>query len=235
VLAGRGDLAAAALVHRLTADRARLMTCADLAKPGWRVEPSDPTAGRAVLGGELVPTRWITGVLTRLPAVTERELPMIDPADRAYSAAEMTAFLSYWLTALPCPVLNRPTASTLCGPGWRTERWLLAADRLGIAGQPRRRRVSAFGTEADCSGSEPVAPAELTSVTVVGRRCFGTTEPELARQAQALADAAGVQLLVAHFRRIGPDHQLIDAHPWVDLHQPEITTAIDDYFTAGGS
>ncbi len=211
------------------------MTCADLAKPGWQVAAADPVAGQAVLAGERVPTRRITGVLTRLPAVTERELPMIDPADRAYAAAEMTAFLSYWLTALPCPVLNRPTASTLCGPGWRTERWLLAAHRLGIAGQPRRRRVPAFGEVADRPGAEPIAAAELTTVTVVGRRCFGATEPELAKQAQALADLAGVQLLAAQFSRTGPDHQLVDAHPWVDLYQPEIATAIEDYFNAGGS
>jgi hypothetical protein len=212
------------------------MTCGDLATAGWRVFPSDPASSRAVVHGDTVPIHRITGVLTRLPVVTERELPMIAAEDRTYAAAEMTAFLGYWLTSLPCPVLNRPTASALCAPGWRTERWVLAANQLGIPTQRRQRHVPVFGSDpapaADAGPGGP-APDELSTVTVVGERCIGSQDAELVRQARALAGEAGVELLSVLFRRTDSGWSFVDAHPWADVFQEEIGTAILDYFTAG--
>ena len=87
----------------------RLMTPADLSQPGWRFRLGDAAGSTAVLGGEPVPASAIAGVLTRLPSVTDHDLTHIAPSDRAYVAAEMTAFLLAWLTALKCPLVNRPT------------------------------------------------------------------------------------------------------------------------------
>src|SRR5512138_3330212 len=116
VIAQRRDAAARDLVARWGPRRARLLTAADLASPGWEVHTDDPLGSTAVVQGEPVAAAEISGVLTRLPAVTDRELPMLVQEDRAYAAAEMTAFLVYWLSTLACPVLNRPVAPSLCGP-----------------------------------------------------------------------------------------------------------------------
>jgi hypothetical protein len=236
VVAGRSDAAAAALVESWPPDRGRLLTCDDLASAGWRITAGDPAGWRAVVQGDLVPTHRIAGVLTRLPSVTEVELPMIAAEDRHYAAAEMTAFLGYWLTSLPCPVLNRPGAVGLCAPGWRTEQWLLVAHRLGIAAQPRRRRVPAF----ESSPAEPTEPGtptprERLAITVLGERCIGSADPELTGQARALAAAAGVELLTVSFGKAGSAWTFLDAHPWADVHQPEIASALTDYFPVGAS
>ena len=236
VVAGRSDAAAAALVKSWPSERGRLLTCDDLATAGWRITAGDPAGSRAVVQGDLVPTHQIAGVLTRLSAVTEVELPMIVAEDRGYAAAEMTAFLGYWLTWLPCPVLNRPGAAGLCAPGWRAEQWLLIAHQLGIAAQPRRRQVPAFESgPAQPNGPGTPAPDELLAVTVVGERCIGSPNADLAGQARALAGAAGVQLLTVVFGRTGSAWTFLDAHPWADVYQDEIASAIDDYFPVGVS
>ena len=72
-------------------------------------------------------------MLTRVPAVFEDELTDIMFSDRSYVAAEMTAFLLFWLSRLRCPVLNEPTATCLAGRYWRREQWIDQAARAGIA------------------------------------------------------------------------------------------------------
>ena len=148
ILANCGNRSAELLAERWSHLGARLLTPSDLSLEGWRVAygTDDRRLDRwstAVVGGEVVPTDQITGVLTRLPAVFEHELMTVVPEDRAYVAAEMTAFLLAWLTQLPCPVLNRPTATGLSGPNWRRERWVAVAAQLGIPARSVRRRQGA--------------------------------------------------------------------------------------------
>ena len=64
------------------------------------------------------------------------QLPAIAPAARDYCAAEMTAFLSWWLSELRCPVINRPAAGCLAGPGWSVTAWRRAARRAGFDRPP---------------------------------------------------------------------------------------------------
>lgn len=207
-----------------------MLTATDLSTPGWRVLTSDLAGSRAVADGTVIPVSSITGVLVRLPAITESELPMIAAADRTYAAQEMTAFLTYWLSSLPCPVLNRPTASSLCGPNWRSERWVLTAARLGLPVSPRKRRTPAFSGEP--------SPADLLSwpddgrvaATVVGDRCVGTQDEVVAARARMLASAAGVDLLSAHFSGQGAGSRFFEAHTWVNLNDAQTADAIGDYF-----
>jgi hypothetical protein len=236
VVASRRDAAAPALLTARSQDDVRMLTARDLSTPGWRVLTTDPAASRAVVQGEVVPTSAITGVLTRLPAIVESELPMIVPADRAYAATEMTAFLAYWLSSLTCPVLNPPTASSLCGPNWRSERWVLTAARLGLPVSPRHRRTPAFGD--DCSTAAYADPRarsadEIVTATVVGDRCIGVRDEVVAARAQMLARAAGVDLLSVHFSGPESGSRFLDAHPWVNLHDARTADAIGDYFHHG--
>ena len=174
VLADLADGEADALVEAGGA-AAALLGVDDLSRPGWVVH--FPQAGPAfVADGERRATRDVTGVLVRLPAVRTGDLPHIAEADRDYAAAEMTAFLAYWLSALECPVVNRPTPSLLMGPAWPVARWLALARELGIA-----------------DAQEHGGPADRW-VTAVGDRAVPAEDPA-ARLAVALARRAGVTLL----------------------------------------
>src|SRR5438067_7811108 len=116
-----------------------LLTCQDLSLPGWRHDLRAPELSRAVISGIEVPSCEITGVLNRLPAVTEAELSHIAPEDRTYVGSEMNAFLLSWISSLSCPLLNQPTPNCLVGPNWRIEEWLVNAARAGIRTQPTVR------------------------------------------------------------------------------------------------
>jgi len=156
-------------------------------------------------------------VVTRLPAVDAGDLPQIAPSDRAYVAAEMTAFLLAWLTGLTCPVLNRPTPQCLSGPLWGRERWALAAAKLGIPARPVLRRAVWPKDDAEAAHGEP-GPA----VTVVGRSHIGIVDDVLAARAHRLARAAGVDLLSVEFDGRGPDARFVAASLWPDVGDARI-------------
>ena len=178
-----------------------------------------------MVGGQTIATDQIRGVLTRLPAVTETEIPHIVPSDRAYVAAEMTAFLSGWLTSLKCPLLNRPTATFLLGPDWSAQGWILAASQLGISVQPLDQEVR-LGL--------PAAAQKTTgeiAVTVIGDRTLGDADSHLHTQAKRLAAFAKVNLLTARFSRDTATAALVGVDLWADITQPAIATAIWNYLT----
>jgi hypothetical protein len=232
VIAARRDRGVSTLLAARWHTEVGVLTATDLCTSGWRVLTSDPAGSCAVVDGTVIPVSSITGVLVRLPAITESELPMIAAADRAYAAQEMTAFLTYWLSSLPCPVLNRPTASSLCGPNWRSERWVLTAARLGLPVSPRHRRTSAFSGEPPPAATAglPLAPDERVTATIVGDRCIGTQDEVVAARARMLASTAGVDLLSVYFSGQGAGSRFFDAHPWVNLNNVQTADAIGDYF-----
>ena len=195
VVADPRDATAASLVDRWERHAARLLRPADLTCGGWRHEPGAPERGQAVVGGDAVPCREIRGVLTRLPAVDPATLGHADEALGAFVAAEMTAFLLAWLTSLRCPVVNRPRPTCLAGPGWSRERWLLRARALG---QP---------VSSDAPGDAP------PSVTVACGSCSDGGRPALGRRAQALAAAAGADILAVTFAGADDDAPVNGAWP----------------------
>ena len=70
---------------------AGVLTPVDLSMEGWR-HVTGGDGNTAVIGGRMVAASEIDGVLTRLPAVLERELGSIAAGDRPYVAAEITAW-----------------------------------------------------------------------------------------------------------------------------------------------
>jgi hypothetical protein len=188
VIAAAGDAEAECLVERWQEHGAVRVTPLDLSCCGWSV--CFPTAGPRFVGdGEVMDSDDITGVLVRLAVVSPNELEHFTARDRVYAAAEMTAFLSYWLSALSrrCTVVNYPSASFLLGPPWTIEHWLTVAAGLGLP-----------VVEANSDGHSASKPSVLHWVTVVGDRGFGA-DREAQGAAAALAQRARVRLLGVAF------------------------------------
>ena len=224
IVASERDEAARTLAARGLPRGAVLVTSRDLSAPGWRDGLGLREPGAAVVNGRVVSARDIDGVLTRLPAVDARELTHIVPADRAYVAQEMTAFLVSWLSGLACPVLNRPTPACLAGPAWRRERWIHEAARLHIPVRAVHRSVTLAG-----AGTTDVMPRGPVTVTIVGDRWFGDADEALARAARRLVSAAGVDLAAVHFSGPGRGARLVGADVWPDVASPDVGEAIFAY------
>jgi len=228
VLANHRDLGARRLVEQWRPHDARLMTLADLSRPGWRHYLGDPGelgpphAEIAVASGELVPVASIRGVVTRIPWVVTEDLPHVVEGDRPYVAAEINAFLTAWLTRLPCPVVNRPSPSSLMGAPHAAEGWIAIAARAGLRLPWTRRAIGAT--------VEPAWPPEAVTVAVLGDRWFGDVAPVLAAQACRLATTAGVELLAVTFSHAGADATFLGAHLWPDVLLPELAQALLERF-----
>jgi hypothetical protein len=180
-----------------------------------------------VVDGQRVGVGRVAGVLTRLARVDEADLPHITPAARSYVAAEMSAFLLCWLASLHCPVLNRPSPPALTSPCWAPERWALLARDLGIPVLPARRSIPPLAVRrAGASAGDGAGHPDTgsTTVTVVGGRCLGAVDGELAIWARQLAAAAGVGLLAVRFGR--RRRRLLGADPWVDVGDGAIADAV---------
>jgi len=228
IIASRHDVVARRLADRWAVHEAALLTCEDLSAAGWCHPIGAASRSTAVVGGRVVAVEGITGVLTRRPYVVEQELGHIVPADRAYVASEMTAFLLSWLSSLECPVLNRPTPSGLSGPNWWPEQWTYAAAQFGLPVRPVRRRT-VLADDAPAAADPP----PLT-VTVVGERCIGPVDPALSVQARRFARAVGVDLLAVHFSGPAPGAAFLGADPWPDVSAPEIADAAFEYLNEEG-
>jgi hypothetical protein len=209
VLASRWNEAARSLVARWAAFGAALLTPDDLSEVGWLYRPGRSDEGRAIVGGRPVATNQISGVATLLCTVGEDELVRIVAAERAYVAAEMTAFLVAWLTELPCPVVNRPTPGCLMGPSWSPERWRVASIRAGCRlAKPRAGRGGGI------------------TLTVVGETCVGDGDPNLGRATRRLAREAGVECLAVTFTGPEPDAGFVAASLAPDILHPAVADAM---------
>jgi hypothetical protein len=228
VVASSLSRAAHSTVRRWGADRAAVLTCEDLSVPGWRHYDASDGPATAVIGGRLIPLEEISGVVTCLPGISELELLHIIADDRAYVAAEMTAFLLAWLTALRCPVVNRPSPMSLTGPFWRREQWMSLAHRAGLRVVPVFRRVGLRRS------TEPPLPPGV-SVTVIGNRTIGRAHPDMLARVRSLAEAAGVDVLTVRLTDTGPDAAFISADPTPDLATDETADEILDYVEAAAT
>jgi hypothetical protein len=228
IVANRWNQTPKAVVSRWAPREARVLTSQDLSVTGWRQSSGGLDCDIAVVEGKLVLQKEVTGVLTLLPCVFEEELVDIAPAERRYVAAEMTAFLLFWLSRFKCPVLNRPTPTCLSGPYWRREKWVSVAAQAGIPVELVHRHAAPPGSSAE----RELLPGPAI-VTVIGRRIFGEVEPALRRQAQCIADLAGVELLAVHFS--GPERgaRFVSADVFPKLSEDRLADAVLDHLQGG--
>ncbi|HEX5270507.1 MAG TPA: hypothetical protein VFW33_08485 [Gemmataceae bacterium] len=228
VLAGCYDAAARALVERWGPARTALVTPADLSRPGWAHSVGPGGAdGAAVVGGRVLAVDELDGVVVRIAAVPAGELGHVRAEDRAYAAAEMTAFLLAWLDACPGPVVNRPTPGCLNGPPWREAQWAHAAGAVDLPVAAGRDGVGEEGAPTAGDGAGEVV------TTVIGEQCLGGAHPRRADQARRLAARAGVDLLAVRFGGAGPDAPFLGAGVWPDVADPAVADALDAWLAAG--
>ncbi|HTB89322.1 MAG TPA: hypothetical protein VK743_15275 [Steroidobacteraceae bacterium] len=227
VIVAKGwDSTATALAARWSTNDAAILTPDDLSHAGWRQYLGAERAANIVVAqGRLIPQMEITGVVTRLPAITADDLGEIAPEDREYVAAEMTAFMMFWLSRLKCPVLNRPSAMSLAGPYWRAEKWALAAAAAGIKIAPTQRSSS------DDAKAGPQAAARAT-VTVIGERSFGDAHPVLTRTARRLAVLANAAMLTVYFTSPDRNGAFLGADSFPALEDDVFKDAALEYFCA---
>lgn len=230
VVARKSDRKARDLAERWADHDGAVLTCEDFSVAGWRHLLFDGVErSKVVIEDRVVEAGEITGVLTLLPYVTEGELARNFREDRPFVAAEMSAFLHFWLSGLPCPVLNRPTPASLSGPGWHREQWVYAAARLGIP-------VETVARHLDYAAGQPEKespPEPDTTITVIGPRCLGSTDDALASHARRLSMAAGVEMLSVDFRKTKAGFRLCNASSSrVDISSTEVADALLEYLLA---
>ena len=150
----------------------------------------------------------LRGVLNRVLRIPAPDA--LRPIDRDYVAEELTAAVSACLAALPCPVLNRPTPTLLCGPWRPAAHWRWLAARAGLPAMPWRL--------ASWDEPDPPAPAERRHVVVVGGEVAGPVPDRLDEGCVALARAGEAELLGVTFGRDeSGDWRVEDATPLPDL------------------
>jgi hypothetical protein len=222
------DLAARRLARRWAHHDARLLTPRDLSRAGWLAGDVSPAASTFVANAERVDASELSAVVVRIPSVLSADVPHVDPADRGYCAAEMTAFLAWWLSELPCPVVNRPTPTCLSGIEWAEPTWAVVAAALGVPCHPTGwRSAEDWPRPAD-------DPRRRIPVTVVGERSVvGSRHDErvcaqVGPWAVRLARAAGVEALTVWFDGDDAGPRFVGAQPWVDIDDPAVADLLLD-------
>lgn len=208
-----------------------VLTPADLSRPGWCVDLDAPDDALFVAGGTRYEAREIEGVVCRLPWLFEQELVSLEPEDRSYAAAEMTAFLKFWLSGLSCPKLNPPTAGSLSGPAWRAEQWagVAVGVEIPVRGTTRTTRRSLTDAEPPTGTEEP----RFSTVTLIGERSLGSEDPREIELARRLATAAEVAMLSVSF--CNDEHGqpcYSGVNPWPRLDSAAELDALADFFEA---
>lgn len=225
VLARPDDVAAfAAVEHWRAAGRtADVITPADLARPGWRMDGDDLTV---VVGGEPHPASEIRGVVTRLFGVDATDLEVIHAEDRAYAAAEIHAFLLAWLTRLArrrIPVLNLATPACLAGTLASSERWTRWAAEVGFEISPVRREV----VPGQPSAPPDLFAGEYLTLHVVADTVIGEPDDALGARAKALARKAAASLVRVFLQmKEGSRPRFLHADYLIDLADPEIAAEV---------
>ncbi len=168
-----------------------------------------------------VGVRELTGVVNLVPTVLPGLLTFYDETEREYQAAELHAWLSFFLSALACRVVNRPTAISLTGPALSALSWLRLAHAAGITTTPlylesqnigpALRSPVPGGADVVCIGGHVVSPTGSVADDIVLK----------------LAAAVGVNYLRAWFDE---DDRLLGATSVHDLRPEQTRRALASYF-----
>jgi hypothetical protein len=203
-------------------DRALVVAPADLSRPGWTFHP-DPRRRTGCNGSEAFSAGDLSAVIIRLVAVFPGQILHVVAKDREYVAVEMTAFLRAWLYGLSCPLINPPTASSLSGPVWESERWAMLAHRLKIPFVSTRLRVP-----ANQDRLPELNPQPRQRVVVVGEEVIASQEcpGELANWARTLVSAAGIYCGAVHFDISDSGARALSVDCWPDLSEAALFEAL---------
>ena len=229
VLASVIDAAAASFATELAAGTAAsLMTCADLASAPLALRHPDFETSTITVDGKTTAVTAIRGVVNLLPVVFPSELVFYDEEEREYQAAELHALLTFFLSSLACPVLNRATAASLTGPFPNPLGWRQLARKEGIP-------VTNIEMSSTKFANPFVVPsgAQSFEVTCLGGRVLGPPRPELDLWTLRLASLGGVEYLRAVYTCAGSDKsRLLSASTVPDVTSTLIRAALIDYLAS---
>jgi len=166
-----------------------------------RVSTQRVSLGFTLADGRCIRDGDLQGTLNRLSYPPLDSLVLFQPADREYVRQELTSFFLSWLSALPGPVINRPTPWGLAGQWRHVSEWAALAARAGLPVPPYHL------TSRDLH--EPTSPAmrlvphgvAITTLIVAGSAVVGASAPPSIREGclrlAGLADTAllGVEFL----------------------------------------
>jgi hypothetical protein len=161
-------------------------------------------ASALTIGGARISPGEISGVITTIANFFPQEFYYIEPADRNYVCAEVTAFFIYFLSELQCRKVNPPSSRTLSGLGMHHLEWMEAAHRFGIPVCPVDLKD---GVPVDA-----VTPDDVRSVraTIVGDAILEEAVPERVQvYLRALSRAFSMPYLCADFISRGDDEYVL--------------------------
>jgi hypothetical protein len=117
-----------------------------------------------------VPVGEIEAVITLIAAINPSSLACYDESEREYQAAELHAWLTFFLASLRCRVINPPSPLSLSGPVLAPFGWRRLAEQCGIPLAPmaidsdrRTARCSADGVEVTVVGGEVLEPTRTVA------------------------------------------------------------------------
>lgn len=133
----------------------------------------------------------ITGLVNRVDFLPDAHLATVNATDRTYIQQELLAIWSSWISALPCPVLNRPTAISIAGPLYHPAIWHHYAAAVGL---PVAQMIY------DTDLPDPVTPAPVHSAIVCLGTCYSASlSPDLFGACCELAAYAGLDMVELFF------------------------------------
>lgn len=145
--------------------------------------------------GRTIRSGCVRGALNRLSTVPNAHLQFAQLADRDYALQELSAFFLSAISALPGPVVNRPTPQGLAG-AWRPpSEWAWLAARAGL---PVARYEESSSSSLEPSLVVPTTPTR-TIVVVNDQPCGPPAPPPILAGCRALARLAEVDLLGVEF------------------------------------
>jgi hypothetical protein len=211
VLASVVDEAARAFAQELArVTPASMLTCRDLAEQPIALRYPDFPASTLTVDGRTLAVGRIHGVINLLPAVFPDELFFYPPEERDYQAAEFHALLTFLLSALACPIVNRPTPAALSGPYASSIAWHHFA---------KRTRIPVASMELDTDSFNDFFPRPRTEnifeVSCLGGRIIENSATAADRITLDLARRANVEHLRAVYEddAMGPRFVTASAVP----------------------
>src|SRR5262245_62015135 len=171
--------------------------------------------------GRCICTAALRGVLNRLVSVPDEMWRPAHPQDRDYVIQELTAFFLSWLSALPPPVLNRPTPQGLCGAWRHPSEWVWLAAQAGLPTPPYRQTSRDLEVEQHWQGHLFPPDTPVQTVFVVAGQTVGPPAPApILHGCRRLAELADTELLGIELV-VGPTGAwtFASASPWPDLHR----------------
>lgn len=215
-----------ALINRFPKGTVSLFTSRDLSKRGTSIHFNNFDKGSIVVSGKKILIRNISGVLTLIANIYPQELVQINKEDREYVSCEMNAFLTWFLSQLKCPMLNRPSATCFSGQLWKTEYWIKLAIESGIPVDTLVRNNS-----LPKKHKKPVED-KFISVTLIGKKVYGTAIKEIKNYTLLLASAVKLNLLKVIFKKTASGkYKFYNATQFPDVTDQRVSNAIIEFFS----